>query len=61
MTHSHDTHVLIDEHGVAVLSGTEREMTDELVALKALGHERVAVRPIDEAGNWAWELVDWGD
>ena len=61
MIHANDTHVLIDEHGVAVLSGSERHMEEELKALKALGHEKIAMRPIDEKGNWAWEMVDWGD
>lgn len=61
MIHANDTHVLIDEHGVAVLSGTKAQMEDELKALKALGHERIDIRPIDGHENWAWEMVDWGD
>lgn len=61
MIHAHDTHVLIDETGTAVLSGSEPEMRAAEAELFALGHDRIAVRRIDEPGNWDWTAKDWGD
>lgn len=59
--HIHDTHVLIDERGTAVLSGSKEQMEDEEAALRAVGVRNIEVRTIDLQGNWDWTSVDWGD
>lgn len=42
-----DTHVLVDELGVAVLSGTKEEMLEALEELKLLGYENIKLKAID--------------
>lgn len=60
ITHKHDTHVLVDDTGVAVLSGSESEMRQYEAATKKLGGE-CEVRKIDAVPEWKWDMMDWGD
>jgi hypothetical protein len=61
MIHANDTHVLIDEQGVAVLSGSEAEMREYADEMLRLGHTQHCIRTIDEHAYWDWSFVDWGD
>jgi len=54
------THQLIDEQGIAVLSGSQSQMEAELAALIELGYTSCHIEPI-AALEWHWESVDWGD
>lgn len=60
ITHKHDTHVLVDDKGTAVLSGSEAEMRNYERMTRSLGGE-CEVRKIDAKPEWRWEGMDWGD
>lgn len=60
-THHNDTHVLIDEQGIAVVSGTLEDVEEQALWLLAQGFEKWEVRVIDATPVWNWETVDWGD
>jgi hypothetical protein len=59
----HDTHVIVDSKGEAILSGSESEMRNYAESARALGcqcHvEQIA--PHEQEQKWAWEKMDWGD
>jgi len=54
------THQLIDETGIAVLSGSQEAMEAELAALIELGYTSCHIEPIAALG-WHWESMGWGD
>lgn len=60
-SHHNDTHVLIDEQGVAVVSGSLQDVEEQALWLLSHGYEKWEVREIEAAPTWAWETVDWGD
>ena len=51
------THILLDEAGQPLLTGTALEMLDAEIALRELGFDNVSIRLT--ADLWSWDLMTW--
>jgi hypothetical protein len=60
MVHPQDTHVIVDQSGTAVMSGSEELMREYAASARAMGCE-CELRTIDDPGSWDWTQQDWGD
>lgn len=61
MTHAHDTHVLIDDRGIAVFTGGRQAMEDYATSIRANGGECEVQKIDDLRPDWHWETLNWGD